>query len=191
MFNKDTIYLEVAKLHIESLKTGFLPTLGIKFLSLMYRCIDEGNFTTLILKYKKNKLVGFVSGSLGSANLHRLLLHHPFKLTIVLIPILFNLNKLRKLFNLLKHMSSYSRSKYPKEELLTICVNSKYNNQGIGKGLYEELINYFRSKSVSKFTVIVGKSLKANSFYLAQGAKLVGEINVHSTNYSNVYVQKI
>ena len=61
MLDKDKIYLEVAKLHIRSLKTGFLPTLGVNFLSLMYRCIDEGNFTTLILKYKKNELVGFVS----------------------------------------------------------------------------------------------------------------------------------
>ena len=38
------IYLDVAKLHYHTLKTGFLPTLGINFLALMYQCIDEANF---------------------------------------------------------------------------------------------------------------------------------------------------
>ena len=126
---------------------------------------------------------------ISNSKLYKLLLHHPFKFIIVLIPILFNIKKLIKVFNLLNHISSYSRSKYPKEELLTICVNSNYNNQGIGKDLYKELINYFRSKSVSKFTVIVGKSLEANSFYLRQGAKLVGEIK-HIQQIIQMYMFK-
>ena len=43
--DKRQIYLDVAQLHYHSLKTGFLPTLGVNFLALMYKCIDEANFS--------------------------------------------------------------------------------------------------------------------------------------------------
>lgn len=192
--DRSQIYLDVAKLHIDSIKTGFLPSLGVKFLALMYRCIDEENFSTLILKYKDYKLIGFVSGTLGTSSLFKAILHHPIDLMLALIPLIFNvkiIKIIKKMINILRHMSGSKRNKYPKAELLTICVQRDYRRQGIAIDLYQKLSLYFKSSSISEFIIIVGQSLKANSFYRNQGADLVGELQVHQGINSNIFIQKI
>jgi hypothetical protein len=189
--DRSQIYLDVAKLHIDCLKTGFLPSLGVKFLALMYRCIDEENFSTLILKYKDYKLIGFVSGTLGTSSLFRAILHHPIDLILALIPLIFNIKIIKKMINILRYMSGSERNKYPKAELLTICVQQDYRQQGIAIDLYQKLSLYFQSSSISEFIIIVGQSLKANSFYRNQGADLVGELQVHQDVNSNIFIQKI
>ena len=98
-------YLDVANLHINSIKNGFLPTLGTKFLAIMYRCIDESDFTTLIVKYKDDQLIGVVSGTLGTSSLFRAMLYYPFKLVLALFPVILNPQKIKKIINIWIHMS--------------------------------------------------------------------------------------
>jgi len=188
---KTQIYIDVAKLHIANLNTGFLPSLGVKFLSLMYRCIDESKFSILILKYTNDKLSGFVTGSLGTAKLFKIMLKHPVDLIFSLLPIVFNFKKIFKIINILKYTSGTKRKKYPKAELLTICVHPEYRKQGIGIELYQKLLKYFKSNSVREFVIIVGQSLEANYFYKKQGAKIIGEIKVHKNSNSNIFIQKV
>ena len=69
--DKKKIYKDVAELHLEGLKYGFLPTLGINFLMLMYKCIDEAEDTTLITMYDKDILQGFIAGSLGKRSTYK------------------------------------------------------------------------------------------------------------------------
>ena len=189
--DKNQLYLDVAKLHIETIKSGFLPSLGIKFLALMYRCIDESNSSILITKYKDYQLVGFVSGSLGTLSLYKIMLNHPLKLIISLLPIIIDFKKINKILDILKLSTGSDRAKYPKAELLTICVNSNYHRQGIGLELYKNLYKHFQIASINEFIIIVGKTLKANIFYKNLGASLAGEIKVHSNLNSNLYIQKV
>ena len=189
--DKNQLYLDVAKLHIETIKSGFLPSLGIKFLALMYRCIDESNSSILITKYKDYQLVGFVSGSLGTLSLYKIMLNHPLKLIISLLPIIIDFKKINKILDILKLSTGSDRAKYPKAELLTICVHSNYHRQGIGLELYKNLYKYFQIASINEFIIIVGKTLKANIFYKNLGASLAGEIKVHSNLNSNLYIQKV
>ncbi len=189
--DKRQIYLDVAKLHYHTLKTGFLPTLGINFLALMYQCIDEANFSILITKYKNSKLIGFVSGSLGSSGLYKLMLNHPLTLIITLAPVIFNFRKIKKIINIFKHISSKERKKYPKPELLSICVHPDHQGKGIGIELYHKLSQYFKSLSKSEFIIVVGQSLQANSFYKNQGAEIIGELKVHPDVKSNIFIQRL
>jgi len=189
--DKNQIYIDVAELHMTSIKTGFLTSLGVKFLTLMYRCIDEADFSTLIVKYHDTKLVGFVTGSLGNKSLAKKMLYRPLDLLIALIPNIFSIKKIIQIFEIFNHISGSNRDRYPKAELLTICVNSDYRRKGVAIELYQKLSNYFESKSISKFVIIVGQSLKANSFYLNQGAELVDEIKIHNNINSNVFIQKV
>tara|TARA_Y100001954_G_C15778039_1_gene588178 strand:- start:490 stop:1077 length:588 start_codon:yes stop_codon:yes gene_type:complete len=188
---KSKIYYDVALLHIETIKTGFLPSLGPQFLSLMYRCIDEADFSTLIVKYDDQTLTGFVSGSLGDSSLYKKMLLYPFSLFLSLMPTLLDLTKIKKIINILQHVSSKERNNFPSAELLTICVNKDYRRQGIAESLYGELSLFFQQKERSKFTIVVGQSLNANKFYKKQGAYIADEIQVHSGVNSNIYIQNI
>jgi hypothetical protein len=189
--NKKQIYQDAASLHIASIPSGFLPTLGLKFLSLMYRCIDEAASTILITKYNDDQLVGFVTGSVGTSSLYRSMLSHPFALVFALFPVVFRIKKVRKMFSLLSHSSGSVRASYPAPELLTICVNSSFRRQGIADELYVKLCNDFKSKSVNEFVIVVGKALDANQFYINQGASIVGELQVHAGADSNVFIQRV
>ena len=191
MRNKKQIYQDAASLHIASIPSGFLPTLGVKFLSLMYRCIDESASTILITKYNDDQLVGFVTGSFGTSSLYRSMLSHPFVLVFALFPVVFRVKKVRKIFSILNHSSGSVRASYPAPELLTICVNSSFRRQGIADELYLKLCNDFKSKSVNEFVIVVGKALDANRFYINQGANIVGELQVHAGADSNVFIQRV
>lgn len=191
MINKKKIYQDVARLHIESIKTGFLPSLGLNFLTLMYKCIDEADFTTLETDYVDDKLRGFVSGTDGSKSLYKEMLKHPFTLFFALLPSFLYFAKIKKIINIFKHVSGKKRAKYPKPELLTICVSKKYQRKGIANNLYKRLIDYFRNENISSFTIIVGASLEANQFYLKQGASIIDSIQVHLGKDSNIFIQEV
>ena len=191
VLEQNQIYVDVANLHIKSLKTGFLPSLGVGFLSLMYRCIDEANFSTLIVKYENDRLAGFVSGTLGTSSLYKAMLHYPIRLSLALMPILLNLRKARKILNIVTHMSGEERAKYPPAELLTICVDEDFRRRGVAENLYGKLSSYFKAASSPEFVIVVGQYLDANAFYENQGAHLSGELEVHSGARSNVFVHKV
>ena len=63
--NKQAIYRRVAQLHAENINQGFLSSLGLNFLMLLYQAIDESPVSVLILAWEDNQVVGFVSGALG------------------------------------------------------------------------------------------------------------------------------
>lgn len=191
MRNKKQIYQDAASLHIASIPSGFLPTLGLNFLSLMYRCIDESVSATLITKYRDDHLIGFVTGSDGTSSLYRPMLSHPFALVFALFPVVFSIQKVRKIFSILRHSSGSVRAGYPAPELLTICVNSSFRRQGIADELYVKLCHDFKSKSVNEFVIVVGKALDANQFYIKQGASVVGQLQVHAGTDSNVFIQRV
>ena len=88
-------------------------------------------------------------------------------------------------------MNSKARSKYPKSELLTICVNNKYRRQGYAKKLYNDLSLFFKENNVKSFTIIVGSDLNANNFYKSEGANIMEKIVTHSGTESNVYLQEL
>tara|TARA_B100000035_G_C20975078_1_gene542791 strand:- start:298 stop:873 length:576 start_codon:yes stop_codon:yes gene_type:complete len=191
MFKDEKVYTDVANLHINSIKTGFLPSLGTKFLALLYRCIDESDFAILIVNYEEDKLKGFVTGTLGTSSLYKLLLKHPLSLTLALMPVVFNFKKVKKIINIWNHMSGSDRKNYPSAELLTICVDSDYQRQGVAVDLYKKLKSYFKDYLMNEFVIIVGQSLDANRFYLSQGAEIFGELQVHSGVVSNVFIQRV
>ena len=191
IIEREKLYIDVANLHIESVKTGFLPTLGPRFLALMYRSIDEAEFSTLIVEYKHNKLAGFVSGTLGTSSLYRAMMRHPLDLLVALFPVIISLRKLTRILNIMIHMSGEERAKYPKAELLTICVCEDHRRQGVAERLYKELSRYFKESHISKFVIVVGQSLDANAFYKKQGANISGEVCVHSGTNSNLFIQEV
>lgn len=191
MNNINQKYIDVANLHIDSIKTGFLPSLGVRFLALMYRCIDEADFSILIVNYKDDQLVGFVSGTNGTSNLYRAMIYYPIELFLALLPVILNFKKIKKIINILNHMSGSERANYPSAELLTICVHKNYRRQGVANDLYSKLCGYFCSEMISEFVIIVGQSLEANVFYKNKGATISGEIQVHKGTNSNVFIQRV
>ena len=95
-------YESAAKLHLKYINNGFLPSLGLSFLVLLYEAIDKNEKSVLIIKKINGKVVGFVSGSEGMKPIYlQLILNRLPSLVWALLPALFSITKVYKILEIL------------------------------------------------------------------------------------------
>lgn len=193
--NLDTInYKQVACLHANYIGTGFLSSLGIGFLSLLYHAIDECGRAKLFVHRENGNIVGFVSASEGMRPIYMQLLKHLPTLIIELLPVLCSYTKLRKTLELLLrpkgHGADQAYSNSP--ELLSIVVDAAYQGSGVAQGLYKQLVEFYVNRGKHGFFIVVGKELHAaHKFYVKCGAIPKAVIQIHKGEDSILYWQPV
>lgn len=186
-------YRQVAELHAASINQGFLATLGVPFLSLMYRAIDRAHDSVLLTEVNNNRVVGFVSGAVGMGPIYREMLCHPLRLMWSLAPSLVRPSRIWRILETLR----YSRGKetpkdWPDAELLSIAVDPVMRGKGLAELLYRRLEDHFIEQGRPAFRIIVGKALApAHRYYRRMGAVPIGTIEVHAGEESIVYVHRL
>jgi len=158
---------------------------------LLYRAIDRDPHSVLIIQRENTEVVGFITGGTGMKSILRELLKDWMQLSPVLLPLVFRLSVLRKIFDLI-WLASRSKSivNVPSAELLSIAVDPDSRGGGVGIQLYRSLEAYFRAQGHKAFCIVVGDALEqAHQFYLKAGAEKIGEIVVHEGDQSVVYQQ--
>lgn len=185
-------YRQVAALHAANIDQGFLATLGIPFLSLMYQAIDEAPGSVLIVDEREGRVTGFVTGGIGMRPVYRRMLRQPLRLALSLLPSLIRLRRLKRIVDILRYSGGASQpSALPAAELLSIAVDPAWRGKGIAESLYRRLVAHFDGDGVRAFRIVVGDGLlPAHRFYLRMGAKPAGKIEVHAGQASVVYVQQ-
>ena len=186
-------YRRVASLHCEHINQGFLATLGIPFLTLLYEAIDKDSESILLVERVDMRVVGFVTGTCGLARIYLQLLLKPLRLIYSLRSCLLSLSKMYKILEIL------FRSKYrdfsftlPKQELLSIVVDPAYQGGGHAENLFEGLCSHFKTGGATSFSIVVGSNLdRAHAFYTKMGSVPVKEIQVHRGANSVIYVKDL
>ena len=192
--DRQLVYRRVAQLHAENINQGFLSSLGLSFLALMYQAIDESPASTLILVRENEQVVGFVSGTLGMGLVYRQLLYHWPRLLIALAPSLLIPRRLWRMIEILRYSrgNSNHEPKLPVAELLSIVVDPVFRGRRYADRLYHQLTDFFASRGEHEFKIIVGAALApAHRFYQRMGAHPTAEIEVHQGMRSIVYVQRL
>lgn len=186
-------YRAVAKLHCDYISQGFLATLGVPFLTLLYEAIDESNESVLLVERADCNVVGFVTGTSGLKQIYMQLLLKPFRLIYALKSCFLSPSKIYKIIEVfLTNKDSNSSAHLPKEELLSIVVSPDYQGCGYAENLFEALCAYFKEESAKSFKIVVGKDLeRAHGFYTKMGSISVEEIQVHKGSDSVVYVKDL
>lgn len=189
----DQRYREVAALHAANISQGFLATLGVPFLALMYRAIDEATDSVLLVEEQGERVAGFVSGGLGMGPIYRRMLRHPIQLGVSLLPSFLHPGRLKRIVEILRYGSgSGDASGMPHAELLSIAVDPVARGTGVAERLYRRLQAHFAERGVPAFRITVGDSLApAHRYYQRMGAKAVGRIEVHAGEGSVVYIQDV
>ena len=185
-------YRQVAALHAANIDQGFLATLGVSFLALMYRAIDEATDSVLLVEEQRGRVVGFVSGGLGMGPIYRRMLRRPVRLGAALLPSLLHPRRLKRILEILRYGGSGDVVGMPRAELLSIAVDPVARGTGVAERLYRRLQAHFAESGVIAFRITVGDSLAAaHRYYQRMGAEAVGRIEVHKGEGSVVYVQQI
>lgn len=186
--------MHVAKLHAKNLDQGFLSTLGIKFLFIMYQAIDECEASVLIVENDDTGVpIGFVTGAEGMRPIYQQMFKRLPALIAALLPSLLNPIKVWRILEILLHSKhSAEIQNFPTYELLSIAVDPHHRGQGVSERLYAGLLDHCRRHEIHSFKIIVGENLHpAHRFYLRMGADVAGEVQVHGEQRSLVYAQAI
>jgi ribosomal protein S18 acetylase RimI-like enzyme len=187
-------FREIAILHSANIDQGFLSSLGVDFLALLYQAISESDKAVLFCRRQNGAIVGFVSASYGMRHIYIGLLKLLPSLLWALRSVFISYSKIRKILELLfrPNPENDTSSSLIHYELLSIAINSDFRGQGIAQDLYKELCAYYRDNGVAAFKIVVGGKLApAHRFYLACGAKPVDKVQVHTGEDSTVYVQEL
>lgn len=193
---------QIAEIHKKEIKSGFLSSLKLLFLTKLYSAIINSCFSFCVVAKEKGKIIGFVS---GVTNVDRLYLYfmrrYFFHSTVALLPRAFSFKTLKKiletLFYPIRKIGHFikkggKKEKLPKAELLSIAIEKNFQRQGIGKKLIEQFISEIKKRKIKSFKVIVGENLKsAVKFYEKNGFEFVKKIKIHGNQLSRVYVYHI
>ncbi|WP_029525618.1 GNAT family N-acetyltransferase [Polaromonas glacialis] len=189
------LYRTVAELHIANINQGFLSTLGLGFVSLMYRAIDEGDDSVLLVARVNGQAVGFVAGATGMKPIYKRMLRHWPQLFWALLPSLFSPRRVWRIIEILRYSrgsGGTSGTVLPAAELLSIAVAPAFRGQHHAENLYQELCEHFLRHGLPAFKIVVGSALApAHKFYRRMGAQPAAEIEVHQGSASTVYVQTL
>lgn len=188
-------YRQVARLHMDGINQGFLPQLGLGFMTLLYDAIDHCPSSVLLTENDRGQVIGFVSGAASMKPIYRQLLRKPFRLFAVLLPSLVRLRRLKRIYEILR----YSRQGHndsdvalPAFELLSIVVAPAARGTGCAERLYQGLAEYCERESLDGFKIVVGDALApAHRFYQRMEATPAGRIEVHAGEGSVIYVHRI
>ena len=186
-------YRQVALLHATSINQGFLATLGVPFLALMYRAIDQADGSVLITEERDDRIMGFVSGAVGMGPVYRRMVRHPLRLMASLAPSLVRPRRLWRVLETIRYSRGTTKSAdWPDAELLSIAVEPLMRGTGLAERLYRRLENHFVEQGKPAFRIIVGKALEpAHRYYRRMGAIPIGAIEVHAGETSIVYVHRL
>jgi len=187
--NKAALYKAVARMHAQSINQGFLPTLGERFLALLYEAIDADPNCALFVEQIDGKVVGFVTGGRGMGSTYRQMLKRWPRLALALLPVLFQPAKLKRVLEIVL----FSRKQKPvpgcpRAELFSIAVADTVRGQGVAQRLYAQLAEWFRQDGEAAFCIVVGERLApAHRFYQRMGARPMAQISVHEGQASTLY----
>jgi len=182
----------VAYLHREQLTEAFLSTLGVGFLTQLYRGISASPCGFVLVSLDATgRIVGFVSGATNTGALQRSILwRRGLIMGLYLLPHVVRPSVVRRVWERLRYPSRVE-GEFPDAELLSIGVSADMQGKGAAPALLEALVAEFRRRSVRDIRVVVGAQLgRANAFYRKFRFEQVGTIESHRRT-ANIYVLRV
>ncbi len=187
------MFLQLACLHQQEIAGGFLTELGPTFLTRLYRALSRSPHSFVIVASKENEAAGFICGASDTGRVYRHFMLRWGLVTLpILIPKLVSLGRIRRVFETLLYPSRKENLELPTPEILNFCVSKKWQRKGVGKALFNALLEEFRKRRISRIRIVTGgEQYSAQAFYESIGASLVSEIEVHNGTKSLVYTYDI
>jgi glycosyltransferase involved in cell wall biosynthesis/ribosomal protein S18 acetylase RimI-like enzyme len=154
---KDVV--EVARLHQKMIGTGFLSSLGSRFLSVLYRALVEDQRSSLFVARDGDVVVGFIAGTSNTTEFYKRFMRRFFLPALwAILPTLFRPSRWRRIAESL--MYGGEDSGVP-AELLSMAVAPSARRRGLGATLVRRLLEWSQEMGVPEMKVIVGEENSA------------------------------
>lgn len=171
----------LAALHASSISTGFLPKLGLRFLTVLYRSLIQDHHGVVLVAEDASGPVGFVAGVASTSAFYREFLRsHGLRALLAAGPRLLRPSVIRRAVESLR----YGGDEATGAELLSMAVVPERRGRGISQALGVALID---ALDAERLRVVVGASNQtAIGAYLKMGFTAAGTVEVHRGERSEV-----
>lgn len=173
----------VARLHKDLIATGFLSSLGPRFLRVLYEAILEDPASALYVVRDSETAMGFIAGTGDTGAFYRRFASRHFLAAVwALLPTLLRPSVWRRIYESLRYGGG--ESSVP-AELLSMAVAPAARRRGLGRRLVETLLEWVERCGIARVKVVVGADNEtAVAFYRNCGFGDAVEVNVHGTDKS-------
>jgi|FLYL01.1.fsa_nt_gi glycosyltransferase involved in cell wall biosynthesis/ribosomal protein S18 acetylase RimI-like enzyme len=169
----------VAELHRRGIETGFLSSLGVRFLQRLYRfMLTDPSCRVLVAADADDQIVGFIAGTADTAGLYRRFLEGGgVTAGLAAAPRMLRPSVTRRLWETLR----YGTDRADGPELLAMAVAPGWRGQGLGKSLVDALKDWARQEGLDRMRVVVGADNRpAIALYRQAGFGRPKPMSVHS-----------
>ncbi len=182
---------QIVRMHIKELAGDFLPSLGEKFLTTLYKDLQKEE-ETIILVTKNADIKGFILGATNFSKLFNKIIKKNFlKYSYLLItsimkkPLLFK-NIVSSLF-----YSQKTNKSRIKPELVVISVEKKFQNKDLGTLLIVNLEREFKKRGIKRYKVsTTAKNIISNNFYIKNNFSFESSFSLYNKDW-NLYSKSI
>ena len=186
---------QIAELHIESISTGFISSLGIDFVASLYEAIARSKSSFGFVAEKDGKVLGFVAFTTNLNKLYKsVILKKGLLFALLLAGRMVSFERVKRVLETLfypgriKKLIRLRRMNLPAAELLSIAVPQGERRKGLAGQLIKKGFQHCQKEGIDKVKVLIGADNKpGNKLYLKFGFELVGQIINHGV-LSNIYV---
>ncbi|MHC4151251.1 MAG: GNAT family N-acetyltransferase [Planctomycetota bacterium] len=181
--------LKFAKLHIEGIHTGFISSLGLDFVTELYKAIAESKTSFGFTIQEDEKVFGFITFTTNLSKLYKSVIARKGPLfALLLARKIYSLEKLKKVFQTLSYPKRIKKMDLPSAELLSILIIPEIRRQGLGSLLVRKGFERCLELGLKSVKVLVSvENTSANRLYQKCGFELVNQIDSHGVK-SNIYI---
>ncbi len=183
------LFPKIAELHIGNIPTGFISSLGLDFVTTVYRTIEKDQQSFGFVAMEGDKILGFISFSNNLRGLYRVAaLEMGTKFGRVLLKKLFSFRTIKKIMDDVFYPFKAEKLNLPKAELLSIVVVPEGKGKGIAGRLVEAGLNLCKTRGIDRVKVLVAaENEPANKLYQKYGFEFRTKTDSHGIR-SNIYV---
>jgi len=173
---------QIAMIHQTEIRGGFLPTLGSSFLRQLYEGIATSPETVLIAAVDDGDVIGFIAGAFSTTAFYKDFTRRYWaKLALGLFGhFATHPTAIFRCVETLRYPARVRSTSVEKAAILNFCVSSDLQGRGVGRLLFDAMMNELKTAGVNGVRIVTGADQRsAVAFYEHVGARKSAETEIH------------
>jgi predicted ATP-grasp superfamily ATP-dependent carboligase/GNAT superfamily N-acetyltransferase len=179
----------VAELHISGIKTGFISSLGMEFVTALYEAIAKSTYGYGFVALKDNEVMGFAAFATHLGGLYKsVIFKNGLRFAFPLAKKMLSFETIKKSLETLFYPARIRNMNLPAAEFLSMVISEKARRKGLATDFIKKGFTEASSRGIEKLKILAAVDIiPINKLYEKLGFELVGQIKNHGI-ISNVYV---
>jgi ribosomal protein S18 acetylase RimI-like enzyme len=169
----------IARLHMDRLPHGFLPTLGFRALKRLYRHLVRSDQAFVLVADDDEGVVGYVAVAEDTRRVYREFLRHD-GVVAALVAAPAALRAPRRVWETVRYGGRADHEGLPAAEILAIAVSERARGEGVARRLVDAALEELRHRQIDTARVVTATgNTRARRVYERAGFRRQRLIEVH------------